>query len=394
MISVDEALQRVLALAPQPKPELIGLENALGRILLEPAVSRMTQPPFNAAAMDGYAWRSADAGQSLRIVGEAAAGHPWTGTAQPGTAIRIFTGAAVPDGFDRVEMQENTRREGDLLTITEASHGTHIRSRGCDFAEADELPAGRRLTAADIGLLAAMNVPQVMVARRPKVAIMASGDELVRPGDTPRDGQIISSNDLAIAALAQEVGAETTLLPIAADTEHSLRECFHMARDADLLITIGGASVGDHDLVGKVAAELGLERAFYKIAMRPGKPLMAGDLHGTAMLGLPGNPVSSIVCGKIFMQPLIRRMQGFTDLDQTRKAMLGVDLVAEGNRQHYLRAKLDRQDGQPTITPFDRQDSSLLSILSQADALLVRPSGDRARAKGEMMEYLPLHGGS
>lgn len=392
MITVDEALQRVLALASPPKPEQIRLEHALGRVLLEPAISRMTQPPFNAAAMDGYAWRSADAGQTLTVIGEAAAGHPWTGDVQPGTAIRIFTGAAVPDGYDRVEMQENTRRDGDQLTITAPSTGTHIRERGCDFAAGDELSPGRRLNAADIGLLAAMNLPVVTVARRPKVAIMASGDELVRPGDTPAEGQIISSNDLAIAALAQEAGAETTLQPIAADSEDSLRACFEMARDADLLITIGGASVGDHDLVGKVATGLGLERAFYKIAMRPGKPLMAGSLSGTAMIGLPGNPVSSVICSKIFMQPLIRKMQGCDVVDQSRKAQLSVDLPAEGNRQHYLRAKLDIQNGQPLITPFDRQDSSLLSVLSQADALLLRPANDPARRKGDMMDYLPLHG--
>lgn len=390
MISVEDALAKVLALTSSPSGETARLEDAAGRVLLEPAIARMTQPPFNSAAMDGYAYRAADQGQRLRVIGEAAAGHPWRGDASAGTAIRIFTGAPVPNGFDRVEMQENTERDGDDVIITAPSDSDHIRLRGCDFAEGDRLEPGQILTPAKIGLLAAMNIPEVIVAKRPKVVVLAGGDELIRPGTTPKDGQIISSNDLAIAAMAREVGAEAEILPIAQDTEASLRESFAHAQNADLIVTIGGASVGDHDLVGKIAAELGMDRAFYKIAMRPGKPLMAGKIGETAMIGLPGNPVSAIICAKIFMQPLLRRMQGLTQLEQIYRARLAVDMIQEGPRQHYLRAKLTPDGELPLITPFSNQDSSLLSVLSQADALLIRPAHDGPRKAGEIVEFLSL----
>lgn len=390
MISVDEALAKVLALAASPLGETVLLEQAAGRVLLEPAISRMTQPPFNSSAMDGYAYRAADQGQRLRVIGESAAGHPWTGHAAPGTAVRIFTGAPVPDGFDRVEMQENTERDGDFLTMTATSDDTFIRPRGGDFAEGDRLEPGQILSPAKIGLLAAMNIPEVTVAKRPKAAVLAGGDELIRPGETPKDGQIISSNDLAVAAMAREAGAEVEILPIARDSEASLRESFASAKNADLIVTIGGASVGDHDLVGKIAAELGMDRAFYKVAMRPGKPLMAGRIGGGAMLGLPGNPVSAIICAKIFMQPLLRKMQGLSQVEHIHRARLAVDIAREGPRQHYLRAKLTPEGDLPLIAPFDNQDSSLLSILSQADALLIRPAHDPARSVGEIVEFLPL----
>ncbi|RMC33690.1 gephyrin-like molybdotransferase Glp [Paracoccus alkanivorans] len=390
MISVDEALALVLSLADAPRGEVLALDQAAGRILLEPAVSRMTQPPFDSAAMDGYALRHADLGQRLRVVGEAAAGHPWTGSAEPGTAIRIFTGGAVPPGYDRVEMQENTQRDGDWLTVTAPSRDAYIRKRGCDFGEGDRIEPGRRLSPADIALLAAMNLPQVTVAKRPKVAVLAGGDELVRPGETPSEGQIISSNDLAVAAIARAAGAEAEILPIARDSEDSLRDRFARARDADLLVTIGGASVGDHDLIGKVAEALGMERAFYKIAMRPGKPLMAGRIGRGAMLGLPGNPVSAIVCANVFMRPLIHAMQGLTGSGRVFRARLAAAMPPEGARQHYLRAKLRDGEDLPLIAPFDNQDSSLLSVLAQADALMIRPPHDPTRNAGEIVEYLPL----
>lgn len=392
MITVDDALARVLALAPPAMGEVVSLEQAAGRALLEPASARLTQPPFDSAAMDGYALRQQDLGQPLRIIGESAAGHPWTGQAQPGTAIRIFTGATVPAGYDQVVMQEMTVRDGDSLTITQTPRGDHIRPRGSDFALGEALPAGRILTAADIGLLAAMNVPAVTVARRPAVAILAGGDELVRPGETPKAGQIISSNDLAIAALATQEGAIPNILPIARDTIDDLRHSFQLAAGADLIVTIGGASVGDHDLIAQVSAELGMERAFYKLAMRPGKPLMAGKIANSAMLGLPGNPVSAIVCGILFMQPLIRVMQGLPAGNHLRRARLAVDLAAEGDRQHYQRATLREGDDLPLITPFKDQDSAKLSLLSQADALLVRHADEAARKAGDIVEYLPLRG--
>ncbi len=390
MITVDEALARVLALAPVPQGETVPLHQAFGRALLEPAIANLTQPPFDAAAMDGYALRAADANAPLRVIGEAAAGRPWDGTPAPGTAIRIFTGAPVPSGYDRVVMQENTHRDGDDLTITDTSGGPHIRLRGNDFSQGDRLPAGRRLTAADIGLLAAMNVPHVTVARRPRVAILAGGDELVPPGQVPQPGQIVSSNDLAIAALVAEAGADPMILPIARDTEESLRAGFAAAADADLLVTIGGASVGDHDLVSKVAAGMGMQQSFYKLTMRPGKPLMAGMIGKAAMLGLPGNPVSAITCAILFMQPLIRRMMGLAAHHPLMRARLAIDLAPEGNRQHYLRATLLQGDDLPQITPFQDQDSARLSLMSQADALLLRPAHDPARKAGEIVTFLPL----
>ncbi len=390
MISVEEALTRVLALAPPPVAETVPLDQAYGRALLEPAVARLTQPPFDAAAMDGYALRSADLDGPLRVIGQAAAGHPWTGNPAPGTAIRIFTGAPVPAGYDRVVMQEHARRDGDLLILTERSDATHIRPRGGDFAEGDRLAPGRRLNAADIGLLAAMNVPQVTVAARPRIALLPSGDELIRPGEVPREGQIVSSNDLALAALVTEAGGIPHILPIARDTEDSLREGLAAAAESDLIVTLGGASVGDHDLVGRVAEGMGLDRAFYRIAMRPGKPLMAGRLSGKAMLGLPGNPVSSMICGILFMQPLIRRMQGLPGDLRLSRARLSHDLKPEGDRQHYQRATLSEGPDLPVITAFGSQDSAHLSLMSQADALLVRPAGDATRKAGEIVSFLPL----
>ncbi|RJE81174.1 molybdopterin molybdotransferase MoeA [Paracoccus sp. JM45] len=390
MITVPEALSRVLALAGKPQAETIGLAQAHGRALLEPAVARLTQPPFNASAMDGYAMRAVDMAGPMQVVGTAAAGHPWQGQASAGQALRIFTGAAVPDGFDHVELQEHIDRNGDVITVTTRSSGSNIRAKGNDFAQGDVMQAGRVLSAADIGLLAAMNLPKVTVAKRPVVAILAGGDELLPPGSDPQPGQIISSNDLAIAAMVTQAGGVANILPIARDTDGSLRASFAAARGADLIVTIGGASVGDHDLVGKIAAELGLDRAFYKIAMRPGKPLMAGKLLESAMLGLPGNPVSAMTCGILFMQPLIRAMQGLPAGIRTEHALLGVPLKPEGPRQHYLRAKLDRTGMTPVITPFSDQDSARLSLMSQADALLIRPAHDPQKNGGEVVEYIPL----
>lgn len=390
MIPVAEALTRVLALASTPQPETVELAQAHGRALLEPAVARLTQPPFNTSAMDGYAMRAADLSGPMQVVGTAAAGHPWQGQALTGQAVRIFTGAPVPDGLDHVELQEHIERDGDTISLITRSTGSNIRAKGNDFAAGNVMQAGRILSAADIGLLAAMNLPAVTVAKRPVVAILAGGDELLPPGSDPQPGQIISSNDLAIAAMVIQAGGIANILPIARDTDESLRDSFHAAKGADLIVTIGGASVGDHDLIGKIATELGLDRAFYKIAMRPGKPLMAGKLQGSAMLGLPGNPVSAMTCALLFMQPLIRAMQGLPPKIRTGKAALGIALKPEGPRQHYLRAKLDWSDATPTIAPFSDQDSARLSLMSQADALLIRPAHDPAREVGEVMEYIPL----
>lgn len=390
MISVDEARALVLALAQPPQAEDIPVQDAMGRALLAPAVARLTQPPFDASAMDGYALRSSDLPGPLQVVGTAAAGVPYSGQTPPGSALRIFTGAPVPADYDRVVMQEIVTREGDQITVAAVTDNLNIRPRGNDFSEGTAFQPPRPLRPADLALIAAMNVARVSVARRPRVAVLAGGDELVRPGTTPAAGQIISSNDIAIAALAREAGAEAHVLPLARDTEESLRDRFAEAEGCDLIVTIGGASVGDHDLIAKVSGDLGMQRSFYKLAMRPGKPLMAGRMGAAAMLGLPGNPVSAVVCAKLFMQPLLRAMQGLPPGPQLARARLARDLLPEGDRQHYLRARLSAGDTLPLIEPFAEQDSARLWLLAEADALLLRPAHDPARKAGEIMEFLPL----
>lgn len=391
MISADEALRLVLDLAPPPQPERVAITDALGRALLEPAPARLTQPPFDASAMDGYSLRMADLPGPLRVIGTSAAGHPFAGVVAQGQAVRIFTGAEVPPGCDRVVMQENVRREGDIITIFDAGNDIHIRKKGSDFVEGWPFSAGRRLTPGDLGLLAAMNTSHVTVARRPRVAILPGGDELVPPGSPVGPGQIVCSNDVAVGALARQAGAEVQLLPIARDTKESLRNALETAADCDLIVTIGGASVGDHDLIARVTEGMGMQRAFYKVAMRPGKPLVAGRLGRSALLGLPGNPVSSIICGMIFMQPLIFRMQGLDSKFKTMLARLGCDLPAEGPRRHFMRARLAEGTELPQITPFADQDSARLRLLAEADALLIREAGDPPRRAGDVMPYLPLN---
>lgn len=390
MITVEMASALVLGLARSPDPETVAVQNALGRAMVEPAIAQITQPPFDSAAMDGYALRNADLPGPLTVIGTSSAGHPWAGSASPGSAIRIFTGAMVPEGYDRVVMQELVSRDGDQITVAETGSRINIRPHGTDFKEGYAFKPDRFLTPADLGFIAAMNVAEVTVARRPRVAIMAGGDELVRPGEVPGPGQIICSNDISIAALVTEAGAEPHILPIARDTEVSLRAGFQASEGFDLIVTIGGASVGDHDLVGKVAEDLGLERAFYKLAMRPGKPLMAGRMGQTAMLGLPGNPVSAMVCAILFMQPLLRAMQGIHPGPRLFRARLGTPLPPEGDRQHYLRARLTPGLDLPVITTFSNQDSGMLRILADADALLVRRAHDPAREGGEIVDFIPL----
>ena len=391
MISVEEALARVIDLATLLSPEIVNLAQAAGRVMCAPAVAQRDQPPFPASAMDGYAV-SGDApiGARFTVIGEAAAGHAFEGAIASGQAVRIFTGAPVPEGASRVVIQEDVLVDGPTITVRGIDSGTNIRPRGQDFLGGTTL-SPRRLRPNDLALLAAMNIATVPVVRRPVVAIIATGDELVMPGENPRADQIIASNLFALKALAEAEGAQVRLLPIARDTVADLKTVLTLALDADLIVTIGGASVGDHDLVGRVADGMGLERTFYKIAMRPGKPLMAGRLRGVPLLGLPGNPVSSIVCGHLFMLPMLRAMLGMPAIGpQLRRAVLGADVVANGPRTHYMRARLAKTDGLPAITPFERQDSALLTILTEADALLIRPMDDGPHLVGDVVEYLPL----
>ena len=391
MITVEEALARVLVLAGRLPEEAVPLAQAAGRSMTRPAIARRDQPPFPAAAMDGYALADpARPGDRFAVIGMAAAGHVFEGSVGAGQAVRIFTGAPVPAGASRIIIQEDVdAQDGTILLKDGLDSGTHIRPMGQDFRAGDSLPP-RRLRANDLALLAAMNLPEVTVARRPVVALIATGDELVMPGENPRADQIIASNAFALKAMIEAEGAEARLLPIARDTEADLTTVLALAEGADLVVTIGGASVGDHDLVARVAERHGMERAFYKIAMRPGKPLMAGRLRGMPMLGLPGNPVSAIVCGHLFLLPMLRAMQGLPAAPVPRRAVLAEAVAANGPRTHYMRARLSAGPGLPGIAAFERQDSALLRILTEADALLIRPLGDPARAAGDEVDYLPL----
>jgi molybdopterin molybdotransferase len=370
------------------------LRHAAGRILAAPALANRDQPPFAASAMDGYALANSALlpGESYQVIGEAGAGHGFAGSVAPGQAVRIFTGAPVPAGAVRVVIQEDVTRDGNRIVLGQRLDATtNIRPAGADFRAGQGLAARRRLTAADLALIAAMNLAEVTVSRRPRVALIATGDELVMPGESPRPDQITASNSFALAAMAEAEGAEVRMLPIAPDTEKGLRFALDMALSADLVVTIGGASVGDHDLVGKVAADMGMERAFYKIAMRPGKPLMAGRIGGVPMLGLPGNPVSAIVCGHLFLLPALRAMQGLKDVaPPIRQATLASPLEPNGPRAHYMRARLTVEQGQTLIRAFDRQDSALLTILTEANALLIRPVGDPTRAVGDRVDFLAI----
>ncbi len=386
MLSVAQALAEIFKLIQPLESETVALAQADGRVLADTVRAQRDQPPFAASAMDGYAVRAAGArvGNEIKVIGDAAAGHGFSGAVSAGEAVRIFTGAQVPKGADRVIIQEDVTRKADQITVNEPpGKSSHIRAAGGDFKAGDTLDAPRLLRPNDLALLAAMNIAHVKVARRPVVALIATGDELVMPGEVPGPGQIIASNSFGLAALAPEA----RLLPIARDTAASLKTAFELAKGADLVVTIGGASVGDHDIVADVAEGLGMKPAFTKIAMRPGKPLMAGKLGNTLHLGLPGNPVSSMVCGHIFMVPALRAMRGLAAEPAARKtAALTADIGPNGAREHYMRAMVS--EGQ--ITAFDRQDSALLGVLSQSNALLVRPVDDPARKTGDVVQYVPI----
>jgi molybdopterin molybdotransferase len=387
---VADALSAVLTGADALPEEMVALDACHHRVLARDVAALRSQPPQAMSAMDGYAVRAADAsraGARLKVIGEVAAGSPFEGSLREGEAVRIFTGGVIPDGANAVVIQEDTVRDGDRIDVTEAAvPGRHIRRAGVDFSEGDALlRAGRRLTERDLALAAGMNHAQLPVRRRPKVAVLATGDELVMPGSRPGPGQIVYSNGYALQALARAEGADTIDLGLAADTLQSTADGIRRAREtgADILVTIGGASVGDHDLVKQSLQAEGMTMAFWRIAMRPGKPMMHGRLGAMRVIGLPGNPVSSYVCGFLFMVPLIRALSGRADVQhRTEAAVLGRDLPANDIREDYLRARLeDRADGIPVVTPVDNQDSSLLANLAAARALVIRsPFAPEAKA--------------
>lgn len=396
MISVDEALARILARARPLGTETVTIAEAGGRVLAAPLVAAVDNPPFDASAMDGYAVRAAEAtpGATLRLAGAAQAGAPFAGECGSGQCVRIFTGAPVPAGADAVVMQENTETDGDAVKIAAGTEkGRNIRPRGNDFSAGDELlPAGATLTPAALALAAAA-AGTLKLARRPRIALLSSGDELVAPGQPPGPSQIVASNAVALAALLAPLAATVTDLGIVGDDEESLREALTGALDtADILITIGGASVGDRDLVRPTFDSLGVALEFQRVAMRPGKPTMFGTSGGTLVFGLPGNPVSALVTAVVFVLPAARAMLGMPEPAGNRyRVPLAAAIGANGPRRHFLRARLQPDtDGRLGAHPFAQTDSAHLSSLARADALIVQPENDPGLTAGDLVEVILL----
>jgi molybdopterin molybdotransferase len=398
---VSEALRRILAAAAgRGSQERVPVADAHGRVLAEDLAALRDSPPFDVSSMDGYALQAADTASNagpIRVVGESAAGRPFNRSIGPGEAVRIFTGARIPDGADAVLLQERAAQDGETLKPQiEVAPGTSIRRAGIDFAHGDVLlSAGARLSPGHVALAAAMNHAEIPVGSRPVIAILATGDELISPGQDGIDGAIVASNDVGVAAIIREAGGMPVDLGIARDTPESLEAGFRAAitLGADCLVTLGGASVGRHDLVRPVAAGLGARLDFYRIAMRPGKPLNFGTLGDMLLLGLPGNPVSAMVCAELFLRPLVAALQGNREAgaDRSEPAILGAALPANDEREDFLRATLTRNDaGQLVATPFNRQDSSLLARYARAQALVIRAPFAPLAATGEACRILRL----
>lgn len=397
MISVAEARDRILAALSPCGAETVAVSESLGRVLAADLAARVTQPPSAVSAMDGYAVRGADvatAPVTLRQIAAVAAGGAFDGTVGPGECARIFTGAPLPSGTDTIVIQENVSADGARITVNEATaQGRYVRPAGLDFRAGDiGLTAGDIIGARQLGLAAAMNRPWLSVRRRPRVAILATGDEVVMPGDPVGRSQIVSSNGLALAAVVRCWGGDPIQLGIAPDRADALQEMARGAAGADLLVTTGGASVGEHDLVRSALGARGLALDFWQIAMRPGKPLMFGRIGDVPMLGLPGNPVSSLVCSVVFLRPALLRLLGARDVAEPRMAAtLGADLPQNDRREDYLRATLaSGPGGEIVATAFDKQDSSMLSLLAQADCLLVRAPNAPALRAGAAVSVIPL----
>ena len=402
MIPVADAVARITAAFSPLPAETVPLAAAHGRVLAADIVARLTQPPFAVSAMDGYAARAADVAEvpvTLRQIGSVPAGASFEGAVGPGETVRIFTGARVPEDADTIVIQENVSADGNAIAVREgAAAGRYIRPAGLDFRAGEVgVAAGRRLDARAIGLAAAMNQPWLTVRRRPRIALLATGDEIVMPGEPLGANQIVSSNTHALRAVVEGCGGEAIDLGIARDDPEALVRHAAGADGADLLVTTGGASVGEHDLIRDALKEEGLALDFWKIAMRPGKPLMFGTVGGTHLLGLPGNPVSTLVCALIFLRPAMARMLG-TDQGAhplVQRAYLGTDVGENDERQDYLRATLARDNSGTLIaTPFAKQDSSMLSLLVKAQCLVVRPSHAPPAARGTPVEIIPLEGGA
>jgi molybdopterin molybdotransferase len=398
LMSVAEALQRVLAGATPLPVETVALKDALGRVLAEDLTATRTQPPAAVSAMDGYALRGADVANApvtLTVIGEVAAGHPFAGEVKPGEAARIFTGGVLPAGADTVVVQEIATREGDKVSFQKPTKtGRNVRAEGIDFHAGQVLlRKGARLSDRDLMLAAAMNHATLPVHRQPKVAIAGTGDELIAPGGTPGPGQIVYSNGFALTALAQNEGAEARDFGIVHDRIEDIAAAVRNARDwgADILVTTGGASVGEHDLVQRALHAEGLDLSFWRVALRPGRPMMHGKLGPLQVLGLPGNPVSSYVCAFLFLAPLIRTLSGRSDIERRPEpARLGRDLPANDERADYLRATLEMGPDGPVATPVPLQDSSLMAPLAKAGCLVIREPHAPAASTGSTCVILKL----
>jgi len=397
MLSVRDAHARVIAAFEALPSETVSVAEAAGRVLAVSPKARLTQPPSDLSAMDGYAVRTADVTAvptTLTLVGQAPAGGSYDRALNPGETVRIFTGGPLPAGADAIVIQEDTKADGPQITILDAPRvGRHIRKAGLDFSAGERpLAAGRTLTTRDVALAAAMNHPWLSVHRKPRVAILSTGDELVMPGEPVGRNQIVSSSGIAVAALVRGWGAEPTLFDIARDDAKLIEDCIAAGAQHDLLITLGGASVGDHDLVQGALKAQGFDMDFWKIAMRPGKPLMFAARDRARVLGLPGNPVSTMVCALLFLKPALERMLGQPgDLVGTQPARLAVDVKANDQREDYVRSRLARDaEGSLVVDPHPVQDSSMLSVLAACDGLMIRPAHDPARKAGDTVQIVDL----
>ena len=401
LLPVDDAHARILEGLVPGDAERCALAEAMGRVVASDVASRLSLPPEAVSAMDGYAIRVADCqtvGATLTRIGESAAGRPWDGRLGPGQAVRIFTGAVVPDGADGIILQEDveagSETDGAVITVNEVPRdGKFIRPAGLDVTAGDIiLTAGTVMSARLISLATSAGHTDISVWRRPHIGVLSTGDELVLPGDVPERGQIISSNATYLAAFIRACGAVPVDLGIARDRAGAMLEQVRAASlPLDMVVTTGGASVGTHDHLVSDLSSAGTELGFWKIAMRPGKPLLHGRIDGIPLLGLPGNPVSSAVCANIFLRPAIAQLSGSKHRPQMIAAELTEALRENDQRQDYLRSSLRYgEDGRARVTPARKQDSSMISIYANADALIVRPPFDAAKSAGDQVMVMRL----
>jgi molybdopterin molybdotransferase len=397
LLPVADARRMIVSSLSSVGSETIKLSEARGWVLAKDATARVSHPPADVSAMDGYALHAQDIAKlpaSLKVVGESAAGHPWKGTLGNGEAVRIFTGAFVPESADTVVIQENTEAGDGLVTVKESTAlGANIRPAGQDFRTGDTvLQAPRLLTARDIGLLSAMNLPEVPVYRKPRIGVLSTGDEIVLPGEAPSEGQIVSANGPGLCAFIEASGGEPVHLGVVPDDIEMLKTAVKKAEHLDMLVTSGGVSVGDHDVVKQALSEDGLKVSFHKIAMRPGKPLLFGEFMGSPLLGLPGNPVSAMVCAVLFLGPAINRLRGLDgNAPETMPALLDSPLKGNDGREDYIRAVVGRKkDGFLHASPLPKQDSAMIAALAKSNALVVRPPHAPPASTGDQVEVILL----